>query len=67
VSCLPKLVVTLFATTKLLFKQILLLRIDGLKLVQSNAIIRYIARKNNLLGVSDVDMARSVNHSIFFH
>lgn len=39
----------------LLFQQLPLLEIDGLKLVQSSAIVRYIARKYNLYGKSVVD------------
>lgn len=37
----------------LLFQQLPLLEIDGLKLVQSGAIIRYLARKFNLYGNDD--------------
>jgi len=37
----------------LLFQQIPLLEIDGKKLVQSHAILRYIARKYNLYGKND--------------
>lgn len=37
-------------TGQLLFQQVPLLEIDGLKLVQSGAIVRYLARKYNLYG-----------------
>ena len=40
---------------ELLFQQIPMLEIDGLKLVQSGAIVRYIARKYNLYGKSAAD------------
>jgi len=40
----------------LLFKQVPLLRIDGLKIVQSNAIVRYVARKGKLLGSTDIEI-----------
>jgi glutathione S-transferase len=43
---------------ELMFGQVPLLRIDGLKLVQSGTIVRYIARKANLLGGSDHDIVR---------
>jgi len=43
---------------ELLFGQVPLLRIDGLKLVQSAAITRYVARKARLLGTTDLEMAR---------
>ena len=39
----------------LLFQQLPLLEIDGLKLVQSSAIVRYIARKYNLHGKNSMD------------
>ena len=39
----------------LLFQQLPLLEIDGLKLVQSGAIVRYIARKYNMYGKSAAD------------
>ena len=45
----------------LLFEQVPLLRIDGLKLVQSGAIVRYVARKGKLLGSNDIETARSVS------
>ena len=41
----------------LLFGQLPLLQIDGLKLVQSQSIVRYLARRGNLYGSSDVDAA----------
>jgi glutathione S-transferase len=43
---------------ELLFGQVPFLRIDGLKLSQSSAILRYVARKANLLGGTDVEFAR---------
>ena len=43
------------ANNELLFQQLPLLEIDGLKLVQSGAIVRYIARKYNLYGKSAAD------------
>ena len=43
------------ANNDLLFQQLPLLEIDGLKLVQSSAIVRYIARKHNLYGKSAAD------------
>ena len=46
---------TLRANKELLFQQLPLLEIDGLKLVQSGAIARYIARKYNLYGKSTAD------------
>ena len=46
---------TLRANKDLLFQQLPLLEIDGLKLVQSGAIVRYIARKYNLYGKSTAD------------
>ena len=39
-------------TDQLLFQQVPLLEIDGLKLVQSSAIVRYLARKYDLYGQS---------------
>jgi len=43
---------------ELLFGQLPLLRIDGLKLVQSGAIVRYVARKAGLLGSNNSETAR---------
>jgi len=43
---------------ELLFEQVPLLRIDGLKLVQSASIVRYVARKAHLLGTTDLEIAR---------
>jgi len=43
---------------ELQFGQVPLLRIDGLKLVQTSAIVRYVARKANLLGATDLENAR---------
>jgi len=42
----------------LLFKQVPLLRLDGLNLVQTSAIVRYIGRKANLLGEKDPQIFR---------
>ena len=39
----------------LMFQQLPLLEIDGLKIVQSHAIVRYIARKHGLCGRTDRD------------
>lgn len=38
--------------------QLPLLQIDGLNLVQSMAIVRYLARKHNLYGADDVEMVQ---------
>jgi glutathione S-transferase len=38
---------------KVLFGQVPLLEIDGLNLVQTGAIVRYLARKYNLYGNND--------------
>ena len=46
------------ANNDLLFQQLPLLEIDGLKLVQSGAIVRYIARKYNLYGKSAADQVQ---------
>jgi len=43
---------------ELLFGQLPLLRIDGLNIVQSGAIVRYVARKGKLLGSNDLETAR---------
>ncbi|XP_048240316.1 glutathione S-transferase 3-like [Haliotis rufescens] len=43
---------------KLLFKQVPLLEIDGLELVQTSAIVRYIARKGGLYGHSNEESAK---------
>ena len=43
------------ANNDLLFQQLPMLEIDGLKLVQSGATVRYIARKYNLYGKSPAD------------
>ena len=43
------------ANNDLIFQQLPLMEIDGLKLVQSGAIVRYIARKHNLYGKSAAD------------
>jgi len=40
----------------LLFLQVPLLRIDGMNIVQSAAIVRYIGRKANLLGATDKEI-----------
>jgi len=48
--------------TELPFKQVPLLRIDGLSLVQSRAIVSYIGRKHNLFGASDLEKTRSINY-----
>ncbi|XP_019617294.1 PREDICTED: glutathione S-transferase A4-like [Branchiostoma belcheri] len=42
----------------LLFNQVPLLEIDGMKLVQTGAMIRYIARKGSLYGADDKESAR---------
>jgi len=42
----------------LLFKQVPMLRIDGLKIVQTAAIVRHIGRKANLLGSTDLEKTR---------
>jgi len=52
---------------ELLFQQVPLLRIDGMKLVQSGAIARYLARKARLYGETDMDAAKYVSLSAFFH
>lgn len=44
---------------ELLFAQLPLLRIDGLNIVQSGAIVRHVARKGKLLGSNDLETARS--------
>ncbi len=41
--------------------QVPLLRIDGLNLVQSHAIIRYLARKHHLYGDNDVEAVMYVH------
>jgi len=43
----------------LVFNQVPLLRIDGLDLVQSKAIVRYLAEKHNLRGPNPADVAMS--------
>jgi len=50
---------------ELLFQQVPLLRIDGMNLVQSGAIARYLARKTNLYGDTDVEAAKYVSHPVF--
>lgn len=51
--------ISLFVTDgKLLFKQVPLLEIDGLELVQTPAIVRYIARKGGLYGHSNEESAK---------
>jgi len=44
-----------------LFQQVPLLRIDGMNLVQSGAIARYLARKAHLYGDSDIEAAKYAN------
>jgi glutathione S-transferase len=46
------------AKGQLPFGQLPLLQIDGLDIVQSQAIVRYLARKHNLIGKSDEEMLR---------
>ena len=41
-----------------MFHQVPLLKIDGLNLIQSSAIARYVARKGNLLGEKEPDISR---------
>ena len=48
---------TLRANGDLVFQQLPLLEIDGLKLIQSGAIVRYLARKYNMYGKSATDQA----------
>lgn len=45
-------------TGRLLYQQVPLLEIDGLQLVQSGAIMRYLARKHNLCGGSQQEAAQ---------
>jgi len=45
---------------ELLFQQVPLLRIDGMNLVQSGAIARYLAHKAHLYGDTDMDAAKYV-------
>ena len=45
----------------LAFNQVPLLRIDGLNLVQSQAIVRYLARKHHLYGENDKEAAEFVD------
>jgi len=42
----------------LLFLQVPLLEIDGMKMVQTGAMLRYIARKASLFGRDDKESAR---------
>ena len=41
-----------------MFGQVPLLEIDGLKLVQTGAIVRYLARKHGMYGINNVESAR---------
>jgi len=43
---------------ELLFQQVPLLRIDGMNLVQSGAIVRYLAAKTNLYGNTLMEAAK---------
>jgi len=43
---------------ELTFGQLPLLRIDGANIVQSGAVVRYVARKGKLLGSNDLETAR---------
>jgi len=43
-----------------------LLRIDGMDLVQSGAIARYLARKAHLYGDSDAEAAKYVSVQYYF-
>lgn len=49
------------AFAELLFQQVPLLRIDGIDLVQSGAIARYLARKTHLYGDTDIEAAQYVS------
>jgi len=51
-------VILLIACAELPFGQVPLLRIDGLNIVQSGAIIRHVARKAKLLGDTDLESTR---------
>jgi len=44
---------------ELQFCQVPLLRMDGLKLVQSGAMVRHIARKAHLMGTTEQETTRS--------
>lgn len=50
-----ELLAELRAKGDLLFQQVPLLEIDGLKLVQSSSILRYLARKHNMYGKNDTE------------
>jgi len=52
---------------ELLFQQVPLLRIDGMNLVQSGAIARYLARKAQFYGDTDIEAAKYVLFSASFH
>jgi len=47
-------------SAELLFQQVPLLRIDGMNLVQSGAIARYLARKAHLYGDTDLEAGKYV-------
>ena len=51
---------------ELLFQQMPLLRIDGMNLVQSGAIARYLARKAQFYGDTDIEAAKYVLFSASF-
>eukprot|EP00057_Strongylocentrotus_purpuratus_P000877 XP_001185610.2 PREDICTED: glutathione S-transferase 3 [Strongylocentrotus purpuratus] len=51
---------------KLMFKQIPLLEIDGLNLIGSEAVLRYVCRKGNLEGKTDEEKVLSESKSGFF-
>jgi len=50
--------ITFMNVAELLFQQVPLLRIDGMNLVQSGAIARYLARKAHLYGDTDIEAAK---------
>jgi len=58
---------TFLIVAELLFQQVPLLRIDGMNLVQSGAIARYLARKTHLYGETDADAAKYASFSAFFY
>jgi len=49
---------------ELLFQQLPMIRIDGMDLVQSGAIARYLARKAHLYGDTDMEAAKYVGVNI---
>jgi len=52
---------------ELLFQQLPMLRVDGMTLVQSGAIARYLARRAHLYGDTDAQAAKYASLSAFFH